>query len=47
MVEFGADGVTPNSNTNIKEFTGQATSDGFEVDLNGSLSKNIYFVAGI
>lgn len=40
-----ADG-TPNTNTNIKELTGQTTSDGFDVDLSGTLSKGLYFMAG-
>ncbi|WP_431213933.1 TonB-dependent siderophore receptor [Puia sp. P3] len=40
-----ADG-TPNTNTAIKELTGQTTSDGFDVDISGSLSKNVYFIAG-
>lgn len=36
----------PNTNANIKEFTGQTKSDGFEVDINGNLSRNFYFIAG-
>ncbi|MBD1394209.1 TonB-dependent receptor [Mucilaginibacter glaciei] len=36
----------PNTNTNIKTLSGETTSDGLEVDLNGSLSKNFYFIAG-
>lgn len=40
-----ADG-TPNTDTNVKEFTGQTTSDGFELDLSTTLSKNFYFIAG-
>ncbi|QJD79183.1 TonB-dependent receptor [Spirosoma rhododendri] len=40
-----ADG-SPNTDTNVKEFTGQTTSDGFEVDINASLSKNFYFITG-
>ena len=40
-----ADG-TANTNTNIKELTGQTTSDGFDVDINGTLSKSLYFIAG-
>lgn len=40
-----ADG-SPNTDTNVKEFTGQTTSDGFEVDINASLSKNFYFLTG-
>lgn len=40
-----ADG-TPNTNTNIKEFTGQTTSDGFDIDLNVNLSKNAYAILG-
>lgn len=31
--QFGADGITPNNNTALKELTGQTTSDGIEVDL--------------
>lgn len=46
QAQFTADGVTLNSNTAIKELRGQTTSDGFEVDLNGALSKNFYFMAG-
>ncbi len=40
-----ADG-TPNTDTNVKELTGQTTSDGLEVDLNGNLSKNWFFIVG-
>lgn len=40
-----ADG-TPNTDTNVKELTGQTTSDGLEVDINGNLSKNCFFIAG-
>lgn len=45
MAPFKADG-SPNVDANVKEFTGQTTSDGFEVDLNGSLSKNLFFMTG-
>ncbi|MEO5685635.1 MAG: TonB-dependent siderophore receptor [Chitinophagaceae bacterium] len=40
-----ADG-TPNTNTNIRELTGETTSDGFDLDFSGTLSKNLYFLAG-
>lgn len=40
-----ADG-TPNTNTNIKELTGETTSDGFDVDLGGTVTKGLYFMAG-
>ena len=40
-----ADG-SPNTNTNIKELTGETTSDGFDVDISGTLSSNLYFIAG-
>ncbi|MBS1563409.1 MAG: TonB-dependent receptor, partial [Bacteroidetes bacterium] len=40
-----ADG-TANTNTNIKELTGETTSDGFDVDFSGTLSKNLYFMTG-
>ncbi|MBC3786643.1 TonB-dependent receptor [Spirosoma utsteinense] len=37
---------TPNIDANVKEFTGQTTSDGLEVDITGNLSKNVYFITG-
>lgn len=43
---FLADGVTQNLNTNFKTLTGQTKSDGVEVDVNATLSKNFYFLAG-
>jgi iron complex outermembrane receptor protein len=36
----------PNTNTSIRELSGETTSDGFEVDFNGVLSKNFYFLLG-
>ncbi len=45
MAPFKADG-SPNTDTNVKEFTGQTTSDGLEIDINGNLSKNLYFMTG-
>jgi iron complex outermembrane receptor protein len=45
QAEFKADG-TLNSDATVKELKGQTTSDGLEVDVNGTLSKNIYFIAG-
>ena len=36
----------PNTNTSIKTLNGQTTSDGLEVDVNGTLSKNFYFILG-
>jgi iron complex outermembrane receptor protein len=44
--QFLADGFTPNSDTNIKEFSGKTASDGVEVDVTGHLSSNWYFLAG-
>ncbi len=35
-----------NANTTLKTLTGQTTSDGTEVDVNATLSKNLYFMAG-
>ncbi|EHQ26324.1 TonB-dependent receptor [Mucilaginibacter paludis] len=40
-----ADGK-PNSDTNVKEFSGKTASDGLEVDITGKLSANCYFLAG-
>ncbi|MEO8887432.1 MAG: TonB-dependent receptor [Mucilaginibacter sp.] len=45
VAPFKADG-TVNSDNTVKQFTGQTTSDGFEVDVNGNLSKNFYFIVG-
>ncbi|RAJ93065.1 iron complex outermembrane receptor protein [Larkinella arboricola] len=45
MAPFRADG-TPNTDANVKEFTGQTTSDGLEIDFTGNLSKNLYFITG-
>ena len=36
----------PNGNTNIKELTGETTSDGVDVDLSGSFATNLYFNVG-
>lgn len=40
-----ADG-TPNSDNTVKQLNGQTTSDGFDIDITGHLSKNFYFVTG-
>ncbi|MDB5276738.1 MAG: TonB-dependent receptor [Ferruginibacter sp.] len=45
QAEFKADG-TLNSDATVKELKGQTTSDGLELDVNGTISKNIYFIAG-
>lgn len=44
--QFQKDGITPNSDTNVKEFTGKTASDGVELDVTGHLSANVYFLAG-
>ncbi len=36
----------PNGNTNLKELTGETTSDGADVDISGSFSQNLYFNVG-
>jgi iron complex outermembrane receptor protein len=41
-----ADGVTPNTNSNIKTLSGETTSDGIEAGLSGTISRNFYFIAG-
>jgi iron complex outermembrane receptor protein len=45
QAEFRADG-TVNSDATVKELKGQTTSDGLEVDVNGNVSGNFYFIAG-
>ncbi|WP_207429226.1 TonB-dependent receptor [Pedobacter sp. SYSU D00535] len=42
---LGPDG-NPVANTDLKEFTGQTTSDGFELDLNGSIISGLDFIGG-
>jgi len=44
--QFKADGVTQNNDTNIKELTGQTTSDGVELDLSGHPAKGLDIIAG-
>lgn len=46
QAQFLKDGVTVNTNTNIKELTGQTTSDGAEIDLSGTLANGLYFMGG-
>ncbi|MEO5944584.1 MAG: TonB-dependent receptor [Ferruginibacter sp.] len=45
QAEFRVDS-TLNADATVKELKGQTTSDGLEVDINGTLSKNIYLIAG-
>ena len=44
--QFKADGITPNNDTNIKQLTGQTTSDGVEVDFAGHPAKGLNVIAG-
>lgn len=46
QAQFLADGVTINMNTNIRELTGQTTSDGAEIDLSGTILPGLYFMTG-
>lgn len=43
---YQADGVTANSDNTVKTLSGQTTSDGFEADVTGNMSKNFYFIVG-
>jgi iron complex outermembrane receptor protein len=36
----------PNVNANFKTLSGQTTSDGFEADVTGNITKNFYFITG-
>jgi len=40
-----ADG-TVNSDNTVKTLSGETTSDGFDIDITGHLSKNFYFITG-
>ncbi|MFC4262537.1 TonB-dependent siderophore receptor [Ferruginibacter yonginensis] len=44
--QFAADGVTPNNNSNLRELTGQTTSDGVEVDVQATPVKGLHIIAG-
>jgi iron complex outermembrane receptor protein len=46
QAQFLADGITVNTDATIKEFTGQTTSDGAEVDFIGSIIPGLNFMAG-
>ncbi|HSC53756.1 MAG TPA: TonB-dependent receptor [Phnomibacter sp.] len=43
---FLADGTTPNNNTNIKQLTGETTSDGVEVDVLAQPIRGLHVNAG-
>ncbi|MDB4919706.1 MAG: TonB-dependent siderophore receptor [Mucilaginibacter sp.] len=45
VAPFKADG-TINSDNTLKQLNGETTSDGFDVDITGHLSKNFYFITG-
>ncbi|MBD3748353.1 MAG: TonB-dependent receptor [Sphingobacteriales bacterium] len=45
QAEFAADGSL-NTNSRIKEFAGQTTSDGLEIDLSGNIYHELQFMAG-
>ncbi len=46
QAQYKADGITPNTDATVKTLSGETTSDGFEVGLNGNLSNNFYFITG-
>ncbi|MGZ3946021.1 MAG: TonB-dependent receptor domain-containing protein, partial [Mucilaginibacter sp.] len=43
---YQADGITANSDNTVKTMSGQTTSDGFEADVTGNISKSFYFIVG-
>lgn len=46
QAQFLRDGVTVNTDRNIKELTGQTTSDGAEIDLSGIILPGLNFMGG-
>jgi len=46
QAQFLKDGITVNTNTNIRELTGQTTSDGAELDITGTIVPGLYFITG-
>ncbi len=45
--EFKADGISPNSDSNIKDFAGKMRSQGVELDIQGNPNPNLSIIAGI
>jgi iron complex outermembrane receptor protein len=45
VAPFKADG-TVNSDKTVKQLSGQTTSTGFDMDVTGNISKNLYFITG-
>jgi len=43
---FKADGVSPNTDATIKSLSGETTSDGFEIGVNGNINSDLYFISG-
>lgn len=46
QAQFLKDGLTVNTNTNIRELTGQTSSDGAELDITGTIIPGMYFITG-
>ena len=46
QAQYKADGITPNTDATVKTLSGETTSDGFELGVNGNLSNNFYFITG-
>ena len=46
QAEYKADGITPNTDANVKTLSGQTTSDGIELGMDATLSESLYFIAG-
>ena len=46
QAQYKADGITPNNDATVKTLSGETTSDGFELGLNGNLSNHFYFITG-
>lgn len=44
--QYAANGITPNNNTAIKEFAGQTTSDGIELDISAQPVNGLNIMAG-
>jgi iron complex outermembrane receptor protein len=46
QAQFEKDGVTVNTNNQVKEFSGETTSDGLEIDIVGNIIPGLNFLAG-
>jgi iron complex outermembrane receptor protein len=43
---YKSDGITPNTDATVKSLSGETTSEGIEIGLNGNINRDFYFITG-